>query len=280
MKSWRRLSETDNVLHQDRQHARPASPAWLVGAVLIMGWGLTAAGCAKHSDFVDLRDELRTALKTQEQEQKRLEGVQRRLQSLEAVREKDSDPTRQRIEDLSARIARLESRLAKSEEASSGSASSRPEPSVPSAPKPSKPSVVPEAGTGALIPGVPGLSPTSAFNLAYNDYLNGRYDMAVTGFQKFTKDFPTASLVPNAYYWLGESYYNLKDYVRAMPAYEQVVLDHPASEKVPAALYKIGLSAAETGDTGKAKKYLKRVLEEFAVSEEAKLAKTKLAELR
>ncbi len=242
-------------------------------------WGLMASGCAKHSDFVDLREELRTALKTQEQEQKRLEGVQRRVQSLEAAREKDTDPTRQRVDELSARLARLESRLAKSDEA--------PPPPVakvdvppPVAPKPVKPPVAPESGAAALIPGVPGLSPTSAFNLAYNDYLNGRYDMAVTGFQKFTKDFPTASLVPNAYYWLGESYYNLKDYVRAMQAYEQVVVEHPSSEKVPAALYKVGLCASETGDTGKARKYLKRVVEEFSVSEEAKLAKTKLAELR
>jgi TolA-binding protein len=65
-----------------------------------------------------------------------------------------------------------------------------------------------------------------------------------------------------------------------MQAYEQVVTEHPGSEKVPAALYKIGLSASETGDTGKAKKYLKRVIEEFAISEEAKLAKNRLAELR
>jgi TolA-binding protein len=65
-----------------------------------------------------------------------------------------------------------------------------------------------------------------------------------------------------------------------MQHYEVVVNDHPASEKVPAALYKIGLCASETGDTGKARKYLKRVLDEFAVSEEAKLAKSKLAEIR
>lgn len=255
-----------------------------VGTVGVVFMGLVVAGCAKHSDFIDLREELRTVVKTQEQEQKRLEGVQRRVQTLEAAREKDTDPTRQRLEDLSARLSRLESRVSKAEESPSPTVASRPEPPPASelskVVKPVKPPTIPEAGTGALIPGVPGLSPTSAFNLAYNDYLNGRYDMAVTGFQKFTKDFPSASLVPNAYYWLGESYYNLKDYVRAMQAYDQVVVEHPASEKVPSALYKIGLCALETGDTGKARKYFKRVLEEFSVSEEAKLAKSKLADIR
>lgn len=253
--------------------------------LMVFSVGLLFSGCAKHSDFVDIREELRAVVKTQDQEQKRLEGLTRRVQTLEAVKEKDADPLRQRLDDLAARLTKLESRMARLEESpGSGtpSLSSKVEPppatDLGKSIKPTKPSPAPE--TSPLLPGVPGLSPTSAFNLAYNDYLNGRYDMAVIGFQKFVKDFPTASLVPNAYYWLGESYYNLKDYVRAIQAYEQVVTEHPGSEKVPAALYKIGLSASETGDTGKAKKYLKRVLEEFAMSEEAKLAKNRLAELR
>ncbi|MGE3152804.1 MAG: tol-pal system protein YbgF [Nitrospiraceae bacterium] len=255
------------------------------GLLIILSIGVLVSGCAKHSDFVDVREELRAAVKTQDQEQKRLEGLTRRVQTLEAVKEKDADPLRQRLDDLAARLGKLEGRMARFEESpGSGtpSISSKVEPSpateMSRSSKPAKPSPAPESG--ALLPGVPGLSPTSAFNLAYNDYLNGRYDMAVIGFQKFVKDFPTASLVPNGYYWLGESYYNLKDYVRAMQAYEQVVTEYPGSEKVPAALYKIGLSASETGDTGKAKKYLKRVIEDFAVSEEAKLAKNRLAELR
>ena len=264
---------------------RSGLPSIATGLLIVLPMPLLLAGCAKHSDFVDIREELRAAVKTQDQEQKRLEGLTRRVQTLEAVKEKDADPLRQRLDDLAARLGKLESRMARLEESpGSGtpSLSSKVEPppatDMGKSIKPAKPLPSPETGT--LLSGVPSLSPTSAFNLAYNDYLNGRYDMAVIGFQKFVKDFPTASLVPNGYYWLGESYYNLKDYVRAMQAYEQVVTEHPGSEKVPAALYKIGLSASETGDTGKAKKYLKRVIEEFAMSEEAKLAKNRLAELR
>ena len=47
---------------------------------------------------------------------------------------------------------------------------------------------------------------------------------------------------------------------------------------MPAALFKSGLAAGETGDLAKSKKNLKRVIEEFPTSEEAKLAKNKLAE--
>jgi len=226
-------------------------------------------GCAKHADFVDLRQEVHTLAKSQEQTHKREEAMQRHLQALETARE--SSPDRQRLDELAARLKNLEARMGRFEDAQQSG-----EPSRQS--KPAKLPPPPEAAP--LIPGVPGITPTSAFNLAYNDYLNGRYDLAVTGFQRFLKDFPSTTLVPNAHYWLGESYYNLKDYVRAMQAFERVVKEYPGHEKVPSALFKLGMSAAETGDIPKAREYLKQVIEKFSTSEEAKLAKNRLAEIR
>lgn len=49
---------------------------------------------------------------------------------------------------------------------------------------------------------------------------------------------------------------------------------------MPAALLKLSLAAGETGDLAKSKKYLKRVIDEFPLSDEAKLAKNKLGEIR
>ena len=65
-----------------------------------------------------------------------------------------------------------------------------------------------------------------------------------------------------------------------MQSFEHVVNEYAGNEKVPSALFKLGLSAAETGDTAKSRKYLKRVIEEYSTSDEAKLAKTKMAEIR
>ena len=50
------------------------------------------AGCAKHADFVELRDHLATVAKSQDQDQKRLDALQRRLDSLERVR--DGEPSK------------------------------------------------------------------------------------------------------------------------------------------------------------------------------------------
>ncbi|MCX5729300.1 MAG: hypothetical protein NTZ28_10770 [Nitrospirae bacterium] len=90
-----------------------------VGSVVrITGAVLLLAGCAKHADFVELRDHLATVSKSQDQDQKRLDALQRRLESLERVKDNESarpklDP---KFDELSARIQKLEGRLAKPDE--------------------------------------------------------------------------------------------------------------------------------------------------------------------
>ena len=245
---------------------------------------MVLAGCAKHADFVEVREDLRAVTKSQEQAHKQQEVVQRRLQAVESKLSgdagKDAAASRPQTDELLDRLKLIESRLANLESAL------RPMPVKPDSAagepsRQSKPATLPSRQEPGLpLAGTPDISPTSAYNLAYNDYLNGRYDLAVTGFQRFLQDFPSTSLAPNAQYWLGESYYSMKDHARAMQAFEKVVAEHPHSEKVVAALYKLGLAAAETGNANKAREYLKRVLQDFKDSNEAKLAKGKLAELR
>lgn len=247
-------------------------------AIGVAGSILTLSGCAKHADFVELRDHLSTVSRSQEQDHQRVDAVLRRLESVERV--KDVESGKPRMDELAARLQKLESKLAKLED-SAGLPAVRADVTAPDLPKATKPSKSPAQGESpAIVSGMPGITPTSAFNLAYNDYLNGKYDLAAAGFQRFTKDFSGTSLTPNAHYWLGESLYNQKDYARATTTFEYLVTEYPGNEKVSAALYKLGLATAETGDLVKSRKYLKRVIEEFPSSDEAKLAKNKLAELR
>jgi tol-pal system protein YbgF len=251
----------------------------------VLGLALMA-GCAKHADFLDLREEVGNLAKANEQTQKRLDLLQRK--SPDAGKpmvmddaHKGSDAGQQRWQELTTRLSDLEHRLARLEEGPS-SAGSRTDDTIRQAakpqPPPSRPSDAQESFTP--LPGTPSISPTSAFNLAYNDYLNGRFELAITGFQRFLKDFPNTSLVPNAHYWIGESYFSMKDYPHAMQAFQKVVSEYPRSEKVAPALFKLGVVAAEAGDLPKARSYLRRVVEDFSTSDEAKLAKNKLAEIR
>jgi len=244
------------------------------------------AGCAKHADFLELREEVGNLAKAQEQAQKRLDSLQRRSPDggkLTAMEEphKGNDALQQRVQELTARLGDLEHRLARVEEGQA-SAGSRADDAIRQAAKPQPGPIRPPDAQESFtpLPGTPGISPTSAFNLAYNDYLNGRFDLAITGFQRFLKDFPNTSLVPNAHYWIGESYFSMKNYPHAMQAFQKVVSEYPRSEKVAPALFKLGVVSAEAGDLPKARSYLRRVVEEFSTSDEAKLAKNKLAEIR
>ena len=242
--------------------------------LILLSFSLIAVvGCAKHADFMEMRDQLSTVSRTHDQDHQRVDAVLRRLESIE--RAKDVEGTKLRFDDLAARLQKIEHRLAKLEETPSAPPMKQEAPTELRPPKSVKLPSPPELGGGPL-----GITPTSAFNLAYNDYLSGKYELSVAGFQRFVKDFPGTSLTPNAQYWLGESYFNLKEYTRAIQTFEYLVAEYPGNEKVPAALYKLGLVTAETGDMAKSRKSLKRVLEEFPTSEESKLAKNKLAEIR
>jgi TolA-binding protein len=98
----------------------------VVSGLLMAGTVLLLAGCAKHADFVELRDHLATVSKSQDQDQKRLDALQRRVESLERM--KDTESTKPKLDEISARIQKLENRLAKPEETSSAPVAPRIEP--------------------------------------------------------------------------------------------------------------------------------------------------------
>ena len=151
--------------------------------IRLMGLGcamvVLSGGCAKHADFVELREEVTALHKAFDQDHKRQETVQRRLQSLETkmgVKPVQGDDTLkalermpQQLQELTARVKDLESRLARvGENAGTPAGASRTDEAP--APRPSKPSKGSEGGEAApLVAGTPALTPTSAFNLAYND---------------------------------------------------------------------------------------------------------------
>ncbi|MEE8492526.1 MAG: tol-pal system protein YbgF, partial [Nitrospirales bacterium] len=250
------------------------------------------SGCAKHADFVQVRQDVRALARSRDQISKQQRAHQRRLEELEADltakakrlkgrgTETEMAVLQLHIDDLTSRLGTLERRIARVEVSQAAGSQdlddSREEPALDVEPE----QLPVQSGVHSPLAEAPGLSPTSAYNLAYADYLAGRFELSVAGFQRFSEDFPSTSLAPHASYWMGESYYDMKDFVRAIQAFEQVIQNYPESDKVRPALYRLGLSAAETGDAQRARAYLKRVIQQYKDSEEARLAKEKLADIR
>ncbi len=117
------------------------------------------------------------------------------------------------------------------------------------------------------------LKPSQAFHFAYQDYLKGHYDLALTEFEKFISDYPKSSMAPNAYYYMGECYEergNLKEAARALTT---LLEQHETSRQVPAALFKLGKVMEKAGHSEKAKAYWSKLMKDHRGSPEAKLAK-------
>jgi len=191
---------------------------------------------------------------------------------------KSGDDQSYRFNQVLARLDTLDARLTEQERRGSGQATVAP------------PATGSETATGSapaqdrvVLPGrtpLGGLSPVEAYNLAYNDYVKGSYELAIQGFVGFLQQYSSSILVPHALYWLGESYYQTKQFPQAIEQYERLIAQYPKNEKLPGALLKEGFAYAAAGDKTKARGALRRVLEEFPHAGEVNLAKEKLAELR
>ncbi len=119
-----------------------------------------------------------------------------------------------------------------------------------------------------------------AYSLAFDDLRSGRYEQAVDGFLDFIARYPDSPLAGDAYYWLGESYYVMRDFSLAQQAFLNLGTQYPNSEKVPDTLLKLGYIYSETGDNQRALEVLERLVASYPESQAANLAEKRLRLLR
>ena len=111
------------------------------------------------------------------------------------------------------------------------------------------------------------------------DFKGKHYEEAKQKFEKFTTDFPRHTLAPNAYFWIGETYYAAKKYEDAILAYENFLKKYPSHDKAKGAMLKQAYSFIDIGDKKTGKVILERVIEKYPQSAEAELAEKKIAEI-
>jgi tol-pal system protein YbgF len=111
------------------------------------------------------------------------------------------------------------------------------------------------------------------------DFKGKHYEEAKQKFEKFTVDFPKHTLAPNAYFWIGETFYAEKKYEDAILAYENFLKKYPSHDKARAAMLKQAYSFIEIGDKKTGKVILERIIEKYPQSAEAELAEKKIAEI-
>ncbi|MFQ5882552.1 MAG: tol-pal system protein YbgF [Candidatus Methylomirabilales bacterium] len=122
-------------------------------------------------------------------------------------------------------------------------------------------------------------SPEEVYRTGLSDYTKGNYDLAISSFKTYLTFFPKTSLVPNAQYWLAESYYSKREYLQAIREFDKVVKEYPDSTKVPSAMLKQGYAYLELGETAQGRRALRGLIAKFPRSREARLAQDRLERL-
>jgi tol-pal system protein YbgF len=119
-----------------------------------------------------------------------------------------------------------------------------------------------------------------AYDAASNLFRRNDFTSAVDAFRAFLADYPDSALAPNASYWIGISYANLKDYPHALAVQQELLAKHPQSAKAPDALLAIAAIQVEQGKAADARNTLEDLIARYPTSDAAGKARTRLAALR
>lgn len=98
-----------------------------------------------------------------------------------------------------------------------------------------------------LRPDETGVSAKQAYDEAFSLIKQSKYVQAESTFKDFIKNYPDDTLVPNAIYWLGESYYARGDYAAAAVTFAEGYEKYPDSNKAPDCFLKLGLAMSALG---------------------------------
>lgn len=114
------------------------------------------------------------------------------------------------------------------------------------------------------------------YDTGYNLYRQGKYPEARQAFEDYLKAFPDTPLSDNAWFWIGEAFYNEGQYEKAILTYDKIVREFQKGDKIPSALLKQAFAFDALGDQLDAKILLKKLIKEHPDSEQAAVARRKL----
>ncbi len=118
-----------------------------------------------------------------------------------------------------------------------------------------------------------------AYNAAFAQYNREDFSGAIDMFEGFIKKYPSHRYVPNAHYWVGNSYFALKEYEKAIKTETIILTTYPESRKVPDALLLIGSSHKKLGNTEDARERWATLINRFPNSDSARKANERLSDL-
>lgn len=224
----------------------------------------------------------------------RLNALQQEVTSLRGLVEQLQNENAQLKQRAREQYVDLDSRLARMEgAATAGPAATAPAPAPASVPSTAAPAATapglaappaPSAPRGVVAAVATGAAADPAgerpmYDSAFQALRDGDYAEASRRFQAYLETYPAGTLAPNAWYWLGESYYVTQNYDVALTAFQSLLQSFPDSNKAPDALLKIGYCQFELGRAAEGEATLREVIVRFPGSDAARLAQGRLRSL-
>ncbi len=114
---------------------------------------------------------------------------------------------------------------------------------------------------------------------AFNFLRQGKYGDAVTGLQGFIQKYPQSSLVPDAYYWLGQAQYVLGQNDAALKSLYVVPTRFSQSSKAPEAMLRMAQIYQAIGKSKQAAVVLNKIIRQYSSTPSAQKAEAQLQAL-
>ena len=118
--------------------------------------------------------------------------------------------------------------------------------------------------------------PSKLYENAYNDFLIGKYEVAIMGFKAFIKQYKEHELAVQAQYYIAEALYSQNKFVDAYEEYSKVETNYPNSEFISSSRLKMALCLELLGKKQESIIVLQSILKDFPKSSEVFAAKEKI----
>ena len=260
---------------------------YVLPVVLCLGLAPSTASAAANKEHLQLLAEIRMLQEQQQQLQGLLGALQDTLkvvstkldESAAASRKAMADQTlattnigdnvrilREKTDDTNVRISTMSQELEALRQTIASQPAAQPAAAAPGATDPALGAPTAPAPAAPVAP-PPGASPQRMYETSYDDYMAGRYPLAIDGFQAFLQMFPKAPQAGNAMYNIGMSYFNQRPpkWPEARDAFLKVINDYSQSQgsTVPDAYYKLGQVYEAMGQPDNAKKAYEAAVQKF-----------------
>ncbi|TAM92093.1 MAG: tol-pal system protein YbgF [Rhodanobacteraceae bacterium] len=230
--------------------------------------GEAASASPPPSNSLTLINQIQSLRDQMQQMQGQLEVLQHQVQQLQQT-------SKDQYVDLDSRVGKLEHAQA-APPASTPAASAAPAPTAAASGAPGKTA---PAASSKPASTADKAAAQAEYDAAFKALRAGNFVDSAHGFRTFIDKYPDNPLVPNAYYWLGGSYYVTQNYKVALAAYQNLVQKYPGSARVPEAQLRVADCQIELKDYPAARATLQAMIKAHPGTPLEKRAREKLRDL-